>query len=168
LSLPNILLQQDRECALGELRRIPQPVEKVGAEPKVTSNGAPEAPRSPKYGVFRARSGTEAGIEGVFQQAGVFSELPLYGVPRSSARPWLWGPRNESPLFETPLCMRDCFWATRVRGTIVPHPAKESILRDGRSGRRNRRRDHPPGIDTTARPGSQVPSMERKRRTEDP
>jgi hypothetical protein len=93
---------------------------------------------------------------------GLFCELPLYGVPRSSARPWLWGPRNESPLFETPLCMRDCFWATRVRGTIVPHPAKESILRDGRSGRRNRRRDHPPGTDETARPGSQVPPIERK------
>jgi hypothetical protein len=47
-----------------------QPVEKVGAELKVTTNRAPEAPRSPKYGVLGTHSGVEAGIEGVFQQAG--------------------------------------------------------------------------------------------------
>ena len=46
-----------------------QPVEKVGAELTVTTNRAPEAPKSPKYGVFGAHSGVEAGIEGVFQQA---------------------------------------------------------------------------------------------------
>ena len=45
-----------------------QPVEKVGAELKMTTNRAPEAPKSPKYGAFGARSGAEAGIEGVFQQ----------------------------------------------------------------------------------------------------
>jgi len=47
-----------------------QPVEKVGAKPKVTTNLAPEAPKSPQYGVFGARSGVEAGIVGVFQRAG--------------------------------------------------------------------------------------------------
>jgi hypothetical protein len=34
-------------------------VEKVGAELEVTTNRAPEAPKSPKFGVFRARSGLE-------------------------------------------------------------------------------------------------------------
>jgi hypothetical protein len=55
-----------------ELLRIPQPVEKVGAELKVSTNRAPEAPKSPKYGVFEARSGVEALIVGVFQQADPF------------------------------------------------------------------------------------------------
>jgi hypothetical protein len=36
---------------------------------KVTINRAPEAPNGPKNGVFDARSGVEAGIEGVFQHA---------------------------------------------------------------------------------------------------
>jgi hypothetical protein len=40
-----------------------QLVEKVGAEPKVPTNLAPEASKSPEYGVFGARSGVEAGIE---------------------------------------------------------------------------------------------------------
>jgi hypothetical protein len=52
-----------------QLPRMPQPVEKVGAELKVTTNRAPEALIRPKYGVFGAQSGVEAGIEGVFQQA---------------------------------------------------------------------------------------------------
>ena len=64
-----------REVVFCELRRWGQPVEKVGAERKVTTNRAPEAPKSPKYGVFGSRSGVEAGREGVFQQAGVFCEL---------------------------------------------------------------------------------------------
>jgi hypothetical protein len=50
-----------------EFPRIIQPVEKVGAELKVTTNRAPEAPIKPKYGVFGARSGVDAGIVGVFQ-----------------------------------------------------------------------------------------------------
>ena len=51
-----------------ELRRSAQRVEKVGAELKVATNRAPEATKSLKYGVFGARSGVEAGMEGVFQQ----------------------------------------------------------------------------------------------------
>jgi len=58
-----------------ELRRIPQPVEKVGAELKIIRNQAPEAPKSPQYGVFGARSGAEADIVGVFQQADPFYEV---------------------------------------------------------------------------------------------
>jgi hypothetical protein len=53
----------------------PQPVEKVGAELKVTTNRAPEASKSPEYGVFGARSGVEAGIEGVFQHADRLGEV---------------------------------------------------------------------------------------------
>ena len=49
-----------------------QPVEKVGAELTVATNWAPEAPNSPAYGVFGARSWAEAGIEGVIQQAVTF------------------------------------------------------------------------------------------------
>jgi hypothetical protein len=49
----------------------------------VSTNRAPEAPRSPKYGVLGTNSGAEAGIEGVFQQAGAFCELRLYRVLRS-------------------------------------------------------------------------------------
>ena len=45
-----------------EVRRKPQPVEKVGAELKIIRKQAPEAPKSPKYGVFGARSGAEAGM----------------------------------------------------------------------------------------------------------
>jgi hypothetical protein len=56
-----------------------QPVEKVGAELKVARNQAPEAPKSPQYGVLGARSGTEAGIEGVFQQC----TMALAEPPRS-------------------------------------------------------------------------------------
>ena len=54
-----------------------QPVEKVGAELKIATDRASEAPKSPQYGVFGARSGVEAGIEGVFQQAGQFSEVGI-------------------------------------------------------------------------------------------
>ena len=62
-----------------------EPVEKVGAEPKVTTNRAPEALIRPKYGVFGAQSGVEAGMEGVFQQAGEFCEVSLQhpAYPRS-------------------------------------------------------------------------------------
>jgi hypothetical protein len=35
----------------------------------VTTNRAPGALKRPKYGVFEAHSGAEAGIEGLFQQA---------------------------------------------------------------------------------------------------
>jgi hypothetical protein len=59
---------------LCELRRINQPVEKVGAGLTVTTNWAPEAPNRPKNGVCGAHSGFEAGIEGVFQQAVTFPE----------------------------------------------------------------------------------------------
>jgi hypothetical protein len=38
----------------------------------LATNQGPEAPKSPKFGVFRARSGVEVGIEGVFQQAVAF------------------------------------------------------------------------------------------------
>jgi hypothetical protein len=55
--------------------RIYQPVEKVAIELKVTINRAPEAPKGPKNGVFDARSGVEAGIEGVFQHAASFHAL---------------------------------------------------------------------------------------------
>ena len=41
----------------------------------VSTNRAPEAPKSPKYGVLGAHSGVEAGIEGVFQQADPFHAL---------------------------------------------------------------------------------------------
>jgi hypothetical protein len=58
-----------------EFPRISQPVEKVGAELKVTTNRAPEAPIKPKYGVFGAQSGVGAGVEGVFQQAEAFHSL---------------------------------------------------------------------------------------------
>jgi hypothetical protein len=54
---------------------MPEPVEKVGAEPKVTTNRAPEALIRPKYGVFGAQSGVEAGMEGVFQQAVLFYDV---------------------------------------------------------------------------------------------
>ena len=64
-----------RESDIGEVRRIPQPVEKVGAEPTVTTNRALEAPKSPKYGVFGDRFGVGVGIEGVFQQAVPFLAL---------------------------------------------------------------------------------------------
>ncbi len=70
--LPPVRLGPATLCGLLRMR---QPVEKVGAEPKVTTNRAPEAPKSPKFGVFGARSGVGVGIEGVFQQAGVFSEV---------------------------------------------------------------------------------------------
>ena len=56
-----------------------QPVEKVGAELKVTTNRAPEASKTPTSGVFGARSGVEAGVEGVFQQC----TMALAGPPRS-------------------------------------------------------------------------------------
>ena len=49
--------------------------EKVGAELIVTTNRAPEAPIKPKYGVFGTQSGVKASVEGVFQQAGKFSEV---------------------------------------------------------------------------------------------
>src|ERR671912_767468 len=58
-----------RASATLELLRRAQPVEKVGAELTVTTHQAREAPRSLKYGVFGTRSGVEASIEGVFQQA---------------------------------------------------------------------------------------------------
>jgi hypothetical protein len=52
-----------------------QRVEKVGAEPKVTTNRAPEAPKSPKYGLFGVGYVVEVGTEGVFQHAGTFQAL---------------------------------------------------------------------------------------------
>ena len=48
---------------------------KVGTEPKVTTNRAPEAPKGPKFGVFGAPSGVGVGIVGVFQQAVMFHAL---------------------------------------------------------------------------------------------
>ena len=65
-------------------------VEKVGAELKVTTNRAPQAPKGPKYGAFGARSGFEAGTEGVFQHAGAFSEVHIQLLCASRAgRPGL-------------------------------------------------------------------------------
>jgi hypothetical protein len=61
------------EGVFSEVRLSRQLVEKVGAELKVTTNRAPEASKSPEYGVFGARSGVEAGIERVFQHAVDFS-----------------------------------------------------------------------------------------------
>jgi hypothetical protein len=60
------------ELRTREVRRMHQQVEKVGAELEIIGNQAPETPKSPKYGVFGTRSGTEVGIEGDFQQAGTF------------------------------------------------------------------------------------------------
>ena len=48
-------------------------------------NRAPDAPKSPKYSVFEARSGIEAGTEGVFQQAAGFSEVQHSPVPLPGA-----------------------------------------------------------------------------------
>jgi hypothetical protein len=58
-----------------ELPRKSQLVEEVGVELKVTTNRAPEAPKSPEYGMFRAQFGVEASTEGVFQQAEAFHAL---------------------------------------------------------------------------------------------
>jgi hypothetical protein len=41
----------------------------------VPTDRAPEAPKSPNYGVFEAHSGAEAAIEGVFQQAAPFPDV---------------------------------------------------------------------------------------------
>jgi hypothetical protein len=73
------------EVSFTRVRRIGQPVEKVGAEPNVTTNRSPEAPKSPTFGVFGARSGVGVGIEGVFQHAEVFCELRLMGLLGTSA-----------------------------------------------------------------------------------
>jgi hypothetical protein len=82
-----------------------QPVEKVGAELTVTTNRAPEAPRSPQHGALGAHSGVEAAIEGVFQQAGQFCELRVYGVlgphvslPDKTSGTYLWLPCRPNPL----------------------------------------------------------------------
>ena len=72
---PSALLQLLFIQSLGEVRRIHHPVEEVGAELTVTTRRASEAPNSPAYGVFGTRSGAEAGIEGVFQQADAFHAL---------------------------------------------------------------------------------------------
>src|SRR5215210_1624322 len=78
-----------------------QPVEKVGAELKMTTNRAPEAPKSPKYGAFGARSGAEAGIEGVFQQAGVSLQHQLGS--------FVAGPgRSSSPNTRRMRCHKPC------------------------------------------------------------
>ena len=127
----------------------------------------PEAGRHGLYGVRKHRGSC------TWHPTGLFSTLWL--ILRTSAL-------RRSKKFGTALALgtarripplrNAALYARLLLGYARPGyhrsvPAKESILRDGRSGRRNRRRDHPPGIDTTARPGSQVPSIERKRRTED-
>jgi hypothetical protein len=60
---------------LPQLCRTPQPVEKVVAELKNDYESGSRTLKSPKYGVFGARSGVEASIEGVFQQAGRLGEV---------------------------------------------------------------------------------------------
>src|SRR5215216_7741723 len=58
-----------REPPQSEVRRTPQPVEKVGIELKATTNRAWKAPK-PAYLV--PNSGVKAGTKGVFQQADPF------------------------------------------------------------------------------------------------
>ena len=97
--------------------RIYQPVEKVGAELKMTTNRAPGAPKSPEYGVFGARSGVEASTEGVFQQAG--KSLQHHLALACSATPILSIFRPTLSVFIT-LGLLDTGTAGGVRH-VVPH-----------------------------------------------
>jgi hypothetical protein len=67
-----IFLANFLEFRTREVRRVYQPVEKVGIGLVVTTLRAPE---SPKYGVFGAESGAKAGTEVVFQHAVIFHAL---------------------------------------------------------------------------------------------
>ena len=54
-----------------------QPVEKVGVELVATTNRAPIAPKAACLVPIGVRFGVKAATKGVFQHAGVFSEVPI-------------------------------------------------------------------------------------------
>jgi hypothetical protein len=72
------------ESPKGEVRRIPQPVEKVVmgqvGSPKAHPNTWTSTPKRCYGGVFESLKGARKGRRGVFQQAEIFCELRLLGL----------------------------------------------------------------------------------------